>query len=334
VEPAELLDRLSLALSARAELLATDPQRESAWRLFNGHLEGAPELSAEAYARTLVLHNHADPPATAAPLLTLAQSFYLERLPWLTCVLVKARHAHTPDGRRGAVIYGAKPDARLREAGVRYALDLGLNQGTSFYPDTRALRAWARANLSGKTVLNVFAYTGSLGVAARAGGAARVVHVDRNRAALNLAKESCTLNGFPIRRPDFLADDVFNVAGRLRRAGTTFDCVLLDPPLFAATPAGRVDLVGDYARLLNKVRPLVADGGWLVAVNNALFVSGADFMATLTALGADGYLTVEALLPAPPDCAGFPETSFSALPADPRPFNHATKIAVLRVRRK
>jgi len=35
-----------------------------------------------------------------------------------------------------------------------------------------------------------------------------------------------------------------------------------------------VDLNTDSARLINKVRPLINDGGWLVSVNNALYVSG------------------------------------------------------------
>ncbi len=325
--PAEVRERLAAALAARAPLLETDPRHESAWRLINGFVEGAPDLAAEVYARTLVLRHHglAPPPPGV-------QSFYLEALPWLRCVVVKARHG-ADEARRGVVTYGAAPDTRLREAGVRYALDLRLNQDTSFYPDTRGLRAWARENLAGKTVLNAFAYTGSLGVAALAGGAARVVQLDRSRAALDLAKTSYTLNGFPIRKADFLAEDFFRAAGRLRRSGALFDCVIVDPPFFSATAGGRVDLVHASERLLNKVRPLVADGGWLVAVNNALFLSGAEYMGVLESLCADGYLSLEARLPIPPDCAGYPETTVRALPADPRPFNHATKIAVLRVRR-
>jgi len=95
-----------------------------------------------------------------------------------------------------------------------------------------------------------------------------------------------------------------------------------------------VDLVSHSQRVINKVRPLIGHGGSLVAINNALFVSGAEYMRRLEQLCADGYLSIEALLPAPPDFTGFPETQVGRLPADPAPFNHSTKIAVLRVRRK
>jgi 23S rRNA (cytosine1962-C5)-methyltransferase len=209
-----------------------------------------------------------------------------------------------------------------------------LHQDATFYPDTRELRRWAIQHLADKRVLNTFAYTGSLGVAALAGSAQQVIQLDRNKTYLNLAKTSYTLNGFTIRRDEFLAADFFPQVSAFKRSGTLFDCVFLDPPFFSVTDKGKVDLVTQCTRLINKVRPLVADGGWLVAVNNALFVSGTDYMNMLEGLCADGYLTIEELIPIPLDCAGYPHTRIRVLPVDPSPFNHATKIAVLRVRKK
>jgi 23S rRNA (cytosine1962-C5)-methyltransferase len=51
-------------------------------------------------------------------------------------------------------------------------------------------------------------------------------------------------------------------------------------------------------------------------------------------LCADGYLRIERLVDVAPDCAGYPHTIVGTPPVDPAPFNHSTKIAVLRVRRK
>ena len=93
-------------------------------------------------------------------------------------------------------------------------------------------------------------------------------------------------------------------------------------------------MLSESARLINKARPLVADDGRLVVVNNALYLSGADYLNSLEALCADGYLSIERLIPVPPDCTGTSKTRQRSLPADPVPFNHATKIAVLRVKRK
>jgi len=324
-----LLDR---ALQARQGLI--DPRHESAFRLFNGFLEGCPELAIDLYAATAVLHNYAEAPASGEAAVQAAQVFLLARLPWLRAMLVKARNSPSAAERNGRLVHGTQPDRKVREAGTWYALDLTLHRDASLYLDSRGLRAWAKASLAGRSVLNTFAYTGSLGTAALAGGARRVLQLDRNRRFLNLAKTSYTLNGFPISKDDFLVGDFWPLAGRLRRAKASFDCVFLDPPFFSATGSGVLDLAQDSARLINKVRPLVADGGWLVAVNNALYVSGREYLAALEGLCADGYLAVEALIPVPEDFTGYAATRRGAPVTDPAPFNHATKIAVLRVRRK
>ena len=118
------------------------------------------------------------------------------------------------------------------------------------------------------------------------------------------------------------------------RSEERFDCVFVDPPFFAATGKGTVDLIAQSHRVINKVRPLINDGGLLVAINNALFVSGAEYLHTLETLCADGYLGIEELIPVPIDCTGYPETRVRPPLVDPAPFNHSTKIAILRIRRK
>ena len=82
------------------------------------------------------------------------------------------------------------------------------------------------------------------------------------------------------------------------------------------------------------MRPLVNDGGWLVSVNNALYVSGKEYLRTLEALCADGYLKIAELIPVPEDFIGYAVTRQGNRITDPSPFNHSTKIAVLEVRRK
>jgi 23S rRNA (cytosine1962-C5)-methyltransferase len=311
-----------------------DAARRGALRLFNGFLEGLPGLAVDLYARTLVIFNHCDPPQEGEPFVQTALGFYRGALPWLRAAVVKTRRAGELAARRGALIWGEAPDRRIEEHGVWYALDLLAQQDAGFYLDTRLLRRWAVQNLTGKTALNAFAYTGSLGVAARAGGAERVVHLDLKREYLNQAKASYALNGFPVQRADFLAGDFFSAVSRLKRAGALFDCAFLDPPFFSQTAGGVVDWAGQSRRVINKIRPLVAGGGWLAVVDNALYLSGADFLASLEALCADGYLSIETLLPVPPDCTGYAHTVRAAAPADPAPFNHSTKIALLRVSRK
>ena len=93
-------------------------------------------------------------------------------------------------------------------------------------------------------------------------------------------------------------------------------------------------MVGDSMRVINKLRPLVAHAGRLVSINNALFLSGVELMSGLKELCHDGYLSVETIIPVPEDITGYPETVISAPPRDPTPYNHPTKITIMRVFRK
>jgi 23S rRNA (cytosine1962-C5)-methyltransferase len=325
----KLLDR---SLTARESLF--DPQHETAFRLFNGFTEGCPELVVDLYGSTVVLNNYAEQPEPGFSLVREAQEFLQTHLIWLRAGIVKTRNGNTQAERRGKILFGSNPDHKIKEQDVWYALDLTMNRDASLYLDTRNLRKWAIENLYGKAVLNTFAYTGSLGIAALAGGAHRVVQLDANPQFLNIAKQSYALNGYPIHEEDFLTEDFFLQVGRFKRAGASFDCVFIDPPFFATSSKGKVDQEQDSARLINKVRPLIKDDGHLVAINNALFVSGRDYMQTLESLCADGYLKVSGLIPIPPDLTGYEQTIIGAPITDPAPFNHSTKIAVLGVKRK
>ncbi len=328
----EKLELLARAVAARAALI--DKEHIFGLRLFNGFYEGIPGLVVDLYGRTLVLANHADDPDSLRPLIRASLAYYLEQMPWLQAALVKTRRASSRAERNGLLVYGQKPEDRIREGKTWYAVDLQINHDASFYFDTRNLRAWLSENLGGRSLLNTFAYTGSLGAAALSGGARRVVQTDRSRKFLALARRTYALNGFPCREEDFIAADFHRAAGSFKREGQLFDCVVLDPPLFSAARSGKVDLAGEMPRLINKIRPLVAHQGWLAAVNNALFVSGEDYLADLNSLCRDGYLRLASILPVPADVTGYDETRVSPPPVDPAPFNHPTKIALLRVTRK
>jgi len=327
-----IIPLLEKALEARAALF--DARHEAAFRLFNGFAEGNPDLVIDLYASTLVIHNYADDLAQDKLFVEQVVQFLQDELTWLRAGIVKTRNAESQEEKRGKLLFGEKPDTKIKEHGVWYSIDLRINRDASFYLDTRNLRKWLIENTRGKTVLNTFAYTGSLGVAALAGGAGRVVQHDLNRQFLNIAKTSYTLNGFPIHKQDFIAVDFFTLVGKLKRANETFDCVLIDPPFFSTTSKGRVDQINESARLLNKVRPLVNDGGCLITINNALYVSGKEYMQTLDELCKDGYLKIKELIPAPEDFTGYPETRLGKPITDPAPFNHSTKIALLEVKRK
>ena len=328
----QLQPLLETALAARAAILAQTNSGGS--RLFNGFYEGCPQVVIDRYGETLVLFNYADRPEELHPLLADLASWLRSSLPGVHALLLKERHAADLTARNGIPIFGEPLIPSILESGIRYALELNLNQDASFYLDTRAVRAWLQTHSAGSLVLNTFAYTGSLGAAALAGGARRVLQTDRTARFLAVAQETCRLNQWPVLNEDFIVGDFFRVTAQLKKTGSLFDCVILDPPFFSDSPDGRVDWAAESQALINKVRPLVAHNGHLIVINNALFLSGKDYLNSLEALCDSGYMQIEAILPVPEDVTGFPGTRLTAPPVDPAPYNHPTKITVLKVLRK
>ena len=280
-----------------------------------------PKLVVERYAATWVFIDHSNNGDYRGAVAALAGEVS-------GALLYKWRNSKNFRERNGIIISGT-PDGEIVENGVKYAVDLALNQDTSFYADTRNLRKYLLENSSGKRVLNTFAYTGSLGVAALAGNADHVVQTDLSGKFLALAKRSLELNEFDADKMEVVEGNFFPVISAFKKSGRLFDTVILDPPFFSQSSKGTVDLLKQPVALVNKVRPIVADGGEIIMVNNALYLSGAEFIAAADELCDGKYLLRAEMISIPEEFCG----DLSAV-ADPAPFNHPTKIIRFKVRRK
>ncbi|MEE4194570.1 MAG: class I SAM-dependent methyltransferase [Anaerolineae bacterium] len=328
----EIIIQIQETCALRKDLVTAN--LEGAYRLYSGFGEGFRHLVIDRFHHTLIFFDYSPEGNLAAEeLLELAEKIR-QTYPDLKSIILKVRNSGQAELRKGVVLWGETPDRWIREDGIRYAINLQMNQDASFYIDTRNLRRWLINNASGKTVFNTFAYTGSLGVAATAGAARQVIQTDLNRAFLNLAKKSSMLNGYAVHKPDYINGDFFRVIQRLKKEDRIFDIAILDPPFFSDTKSGRVDIVNEYQRLLNKLRPLVAHNGILVAINNAVFLPGSAYMEQLEELCQNQYLSIEDIIAVPEDCVGYAQFPSPTPFIDPAPFNHSTKIVLLRVTRK
>lgn len=263
--PAELL---TAALERRAELLDTLEDTDCV-RLFHGIAEGWPGVTVDRYGPVMLVQTWREP-LKPGVLEALA-----EVVPWdLVPVWNHRKGGGSPDpGLTEAVgsELGVKFDVRPRHRGKDPLLFL----------DFRASRRWVRANTEGKTVLNLFAYTCGIGVAAAVGGAERVLNVDFAGSALAVGQRNAELNGVTI---ETLKEDVFPAVRQLaglpvggrrgrkprykRMEPESFDLVVLDPPRWAKTPWGAVDVVRDYPSLFKPALLATAPGGTVLATNH------------------------------------------------------------------
>ena len=180
-------------------------------------------------------------------------------------LLVRESGAARDAGRADVRDPGAEPAlAPFLENGLRFVADLAAGQKTGFFLDQRDNRARLRTLARGKTVLNLFSYSGAFSVAALAAGASRAVDVDSSEAALALARENRRANGLAAPDEDFVAADVFDDVRRRVAAGQRFDVVVCDPPAFAKKRADVDRAARGYKDVNRLAMSLVAPGGWLL----------------------------------------------------------------------
>ncbi len=151
------------------------------------------------------------------------------------------------------------------EFGAHYLVRPAAGLSVGLFLDMREVREWVRHMARGRRVLNLFAYTCSLGVSAMLGGAERVLNVDVSKPYLEWGQENYHLNDLTSDPHDFVFGDAFDWLRRLARRNERFDMMILDPPSFSSTP---FSVVRDYPRLAEAAARIVAPAGILWAATN------------------------------------------------------------------
>ena len=287
-----LTELLLTAFTARQALIERlDAEDTNAYRLFNGSTENRPGLTIDRYGDLLLIqtfhealdgHDRVD-----------IESFYASALPGLTAVYNDRSRANSriSNPLPAEILAEANKPREFHEMGLRYVVQ-GRHHGQDpwLFLDMRAGRRRIMQEAAGKSVLNLFAYTCGIGVAAAMAGAAHVVNVDFSESNLMIGKENARLNELPIRLR-FVQSDAFAAMRQLAGLGQpamvrgkrmpafpkldkrAFDLVFLDPPRYAKSAFGVVDTINDYAVLLKLALQCTLEGGTLICCNNAAQIS-------------------------------------------------------------
>ena len=224
--------RIRTAVACRAPLEG----ETNAMRLIHAESDGLPGVIADRYGDIVVMQL-----LTAgidrqrellAPLLmeaTGAKTIY-ERSD------ADVRELEGLPARNGLVAGNPLPgEVVIEENGLRFEVDIAHGHKTGFYLDQRDNRALTRSLSRSADVLNCFCYTGTMSVAALAGGAKSVLSIDSSGPSLQLAERNLRLNEQDRSRAEWLEADVFQALRKLRDQARSFDLVILDPPKFAPT---------------------------------------------------------------------------------------------------
>lgn len=158
----------------------------------------------------------------------------------------------------------------VKENGIRFAVYLNDGAMVGVFLDQRDVRKTIRDKYAkGKTVLNMFSYTGAFSVAAALGGAVKTTSVDLANRSLAKTIEQFSVNGIDHEAQDIIVEDVFKYFKYAVKKNMTFDLVVLDPPSFAKSKKHTFSAAKDYKDLLKEAIALTKPNGVIVASTNA-----------------------------------------------------------------
>lgn len=271
-------DKIASALELRRNLDLAGHPDTNAYRLVHGEGDGLPGLVIDWYDGHAVIQCHSLGMYRAAGEIANAlRELYGSEL---KTIYNKSRESLGASiGEGNAFLYGDTEGALVRENGHEFMVNWVTGQKTGFFLDQRENRKLCGALSRGRTVLNLFAYTGGFSVYALSGGAAQVDSVDVSQTAIGLLQQnadrlpesSAIHRSFSVPVNEFLKD-----------CGL-YDLIVCDPPAFAKSLGKRHQALIGYKNLNAKVLRKVKPGGFLLTFSCSQVMDRELFQQTIMA---------------------------------------------------
>ncbi|PHE73558.1 RlmI/RlmK family 23S rRNA methyltransferase [Bacillus wiedmannii] len=157
----------------------------------------------------------------------------------------------------------------VKENGVNFAVYLNDGAMVGVFLDQRNVRKQIRDTYAkGRTVLNMFSYTGAFSVFAALGGASKTTSVDLANRSLSKTIEQFSVNEVDYEAQDIIVEDVFLYFKYAAKKNMKFDMVVLDPPSFARSKKYTFSAAKDYKNLLKETIAITENNGIIVASTN------------------------------------------------------------------
>ena len=240
-------------------------KKTNGYRLLHGENDGMPGLVIDRYAETAVIKLYTTSwiPHLPAILIALESVFPAERV---VLRLSDRLKGETHNFQDGMILVGEKLDTPITfsENGLRFEVDPRLGQKTGFFLDQRENRARVQKLAQGKTVLNVFSYTGGFSIYAARGGAKKVISLDASKPAIKAARKNFSLNFKETHLHEGIVGDAFEVMAQMKKEGRLFKMVIIDPPSFAHKQPQTDGAIKAYKKLTNLGLNILSPNGILV----------------------------------------------------------------------
>jgi len=154
---------------------------------------------------------------------------------------------------------------QLLENDLKYEISFEGNQNIGFFMDMKPGRELIQEISKDKSVLNLFAYTCSFSVVAKAGGCKKVVNVDMKKSFLKTGEKNHQINNLS-GNVQYLSYEIMKSLSGLQKKGP-WDIIIIDPP----SQQKSFNLEKDYPKLLKRASEWLAPDGVLLACLNSPF---------------------------------------------------------------
>lgn len=189
-------------------------------------------------------------------------------------------------------LFGEAETFVAQENGLKFNVDWLKGQKTGFFVDQRENRSLLESYAKGRSVLNMFCYTGGFSFYAMRGGAKLVHSVDSSARAIEITKENVNLNFPGDARHEAYAEDAFKF---LDHSAQKYDMVVLDPPAFAKHKNVLHNALQGYKKLNMKGIQQIKPGGILFTFSCSQVVSKENFRQAVFVAAANAGRNVRVL---------------------------------------
>ena len=297
-------ERISSSLAMRQKIGIADNPNNNTYRLIHGEGDGIPGLIIDCYDDTAVIQAHSVGihlcrKEIAKALVEvmgkrISNIYYKSEttLPYKAKLGEESYEAAAANGLKNGFLYGGSEKNTAIENGLTFHVDWLHGQKTGFFIDQRENRTLLEQYSKGKSVLNMFCYTGGFSVYAMRGGAKQVHSVDSSAKAIDLTKANISLNFPGDERHQAFCDDAFKF---LEKEGNKYDLIILGPPAFAKHRAALRNALKGYTRLNVKAFEHIKKGGILFTFSCSQVVTKDNFRNAVFTAAAQAKRTVRIL---------------------------------------
>lgn len=279
--------RLKSALDTRLAIGVADNPNNNTYRLVHGEGDNLPGLIIDCYGKTAVMQAHSVGMHVCRHEICQALTKVMgERILHVYYKSETTLPFKAELGQENGFIYGGSDDNTAIENGLRFHVDWLRGQKTGFFVDQRENRMLLEKYAKGRSVLNMFCYTGGFSVYALRGGAKLVHSVDSSAKAIDLTNRNVEMNFPADQRHQSFCDDAFKF---LDANENKYDLIILDPPAFAKHRAALHNALKGYTRLNVKGFESIKPGGILFTFSCSQVVTKENFRnAVFTAAALAG----------------------------------------------